>query len=84
MGIPPENLARIFGQGFSTRKDGHGFGLHSSALAAQDLGGRLTAHSDGAGLGATFYLDIPLHPKPRPGGDGTMKNRPATSATLFP
>jgi signal transduction histidine kinase/uncharacterized protein YdeI (BOF family) len=70
MGIPPENLARIFGQGFSTRKDGHGFGLHSSALAAQDLGGKLAAHSEGAGLGATFYLEIPIHPKPRPGGDG--------------
>lgn len=70
MGIPPENLARIFGQGFSTRKDGHGFGLHSSALAAQDLGGSLTAHSDGVGLGAAFYLEIPIHPQPRPGGDG--------------
>ena len=73
MGIPSENLARIFSQGFSTRKDGHGFGLHSSALAAQDLGGKLTAHSEGAGRGATFYLEIPMHPKPRPGGD-TMKN----------
>ncbi|HWD94327.1 MAG TPA: ATP-binding protein [Verrucomicrobiae bacterium] len=70
MGIPSENLSRIFGQGFSTRKDGHGFGLHSSALAAQDLGGRLTAQSEGTGLGATFYLEIPIHPKPRSGGDG--------------
>lgn len=70
MGIPPENLTRIFGQGFSTRKDGHGFGLHSSVLAAQDLGGKLTAHSDGPGRGATFYLEIPMHPKPRSGVDG--------------
>jgi signal transduction histidine kinase len=29
VGIPPENLGRIFNHGFTTRKDGHGFGLHS-------------------------------------------------------
>ena len=33
-GIAPENLTRIFAHGFTTRKDGHGFGLHSCALAA--------------------------------------------------
>jgi C4-dicarboxylate-specific signal transduction histidine kinase len=59
MGISAENLTRIFGQGFSTRKDGHGIGLHSSILAAQDMGGRLTAHSDGPGRGAIFTLEIP-------------------------
>jgi signal transduction histidine kinase len=60
MGIAAENLSRIFAQGFSTRRDGHGFGLHSSILAAQDMGGTLTAHSDGAGRGATFVLEIPM------------------------
>ncbi len=59
-GITPEHLARIFSHGFTTRKDGHGFGLHSCALAAQEMGGRLTVHSDGAGQGATFTLVIPL------------------------
>src|SRR5438034_11814451 len=49
IGIPPENLTRIFNHGFTTRKDGHGFGLHSGALAAQELGGSLTPHSDGSG-----------------------------------
>src|SRR5581483_264735 len=44
--IPPENLARIFEHGFTTRKDGHGFGLHSASLSARELGGNLTAHSD--------------------------------------
>jgi signal transduction histidine kinase len=63
IGILPENLARIFGQGFSTRKDGHGFGLHSSVLAAQDMGGSLTAHSDGPERGAVFVLEIPLQPR---------------------
>lgn len=58
-GIKPDNLTRIFGHGFTTRPDGHGFGLHSSALAARDLGGSLLAHSDGEGSGATFTLLLP-------------------------
>jgi C4-dicarboxylate-specific signal transduction histidine kinase len=62
MGIAPEMLTRIFQYGFTTREEGHGFGLHSSALAAQELGGSLTVHSDGPGQGATFSLEIPFHP----------------------
>jgi PAS domain S-box-containing protein len=62
IGIPPENLTRIFSQGFTTRKGGHGFGLHSGALAAKQLGGTLTAHSDGTGCGATFTLELPCQP----------------------
>jgi len=60
VGIPPENLTKIFIHGFTTKEDGHGFGLHGSALAAKELGGSLTAHSDGPGQGATFTLDLPL------------------------
>jgi signal transduction histidine kinase len=60
IGIPPENLARIFNHGFTTRADGHGFGLHSSALAARELGGSLQASSAGLGHGATFTLTLPL------------------------
>ncbi|MDF3058330.1 MAG: sensor signal transduction histidine kinase [Rariglobus sp.] len=59
VGIPAENLTRIFAHGFTTRKHGHGFGLHSGALAVKELGGSLTAHSDGAGRGATFILKLP-------------------------
>ena len=62
IGIPAENLARIFNFGFTTRKNGHGFGLHSSALAARELGGSLHALSDGSGRGATFVLDLPGQP----------------------
>ncbi len=62
IGIPPENRARIFNHGFTTRKDGHGFGLHSGVLVAAELGGTLTAHSDGLGKGAMFTLELPLHP----------------------
>jgi signal transduction histidine kinase len=59
-GIAPENLTRIFGHGFTTRKDGHGFGLHSCALAAKEMKGSLTAYSDASGKGATFTLEIPV------------------------
>lgn len=62
VGIAPENLTRIFTHGFTTRKNGHGFGLHSGALAARELGGSLLAHSAGLGLGATFTLELPLAP----------------------
>ncbi|MFW0757959.1 DAHL domain-containing protein [Pseudomonas sp. H11T01] len=59
-GIAPENMTRIFAHGFTTRKEGHGFGLHSCALAAIEMNGHLTAHSDGPGKGALFTLQIPL------------------------
>ena len=66
VGIPPENLTRIFNHGFTTRKNGHGFGLHSAALAAREMGGALAVHSAGPGTGATFTLELPL---PDTGGD---------------
>ena len=64
VGIAPENLTRIFNHGFTTRKDGHGFGLHSGALAAKEMGGTLVAHSEGPGKGATFTLSLPLTVSP--------------------
>jgi len=60
MGIAKENLTRVFNHGFTTRKDGHGFGLHSGALAAKEMGGSLTAYSGGPGVGATFTLEVPM------------------------
>jgi PAS domain S-box-containing protein len=60
MGIPRENLTRIFSYGFTTRKNGHGFGLHSGALAAKEMGGSLTVQSEGVGKGASFILELPL------------------------
>jgi signal transduction histidine kinase len=62
IGILPENLTRIFNHGFTTRKGGHGFGLHSGALAVRELGGSLTARSDGHGQGAVFTLTLPQQP----------------------
>jgi PAS domain S-box-containing protein len=60
MGITQENLPRMFAQGFTTKKEGHGFGLHISALAAMEMKGRLTCTSPGPGQGATFTLEVPM------------------------
>ncbi len=62
VGIAAEDLTRIFSYGFTTREDGHGFGLHSGALAVKELGGLLTARSEGPGKGAEFVLELPLRP----------------------
>jgi signal transduction histidine kinase len=59
IGISKENLIKIFSHGFTTRKGGHGFGLHGGALAARELGGNLSAFSDGFVCGATFILELP-------------------------
>jgi PAS domain S-box-containing protein len=60
IGIAPEILTRIFAHGFTTKTDGHGFGLHCAALAAKELGGSLFAQSEGVGQGATFTLELPI------------------------
>jgi len=60
VGISPANLTRIFAHGFTTKPDGHGFGLHSSVLAAREMGGDLTVASEGSGNGATFTLILPI------------------------
>ena len=59
VGIAAENLTRIFGHGFTTRPNGHGFGLHSAANAAREMKGTLTVYSAGKGKGATFTLELP-------------------------
>jgi signal transduction histidine kinase len=63
VGIPAANLTKIFTHGFTTRKGGHGFGLHGGAMSAEDMGGKLIAQSDGPGKGATFTLELPLNSK---------------------
>ena len=59
-GITKENLSHIFEHGFTTKKRGYGFGLHSGALAAKEINGSLTGHSDGPGNGAVFTLELPF------------------------
>jgi signal transduction histidine kinase len=62
VGIDPENMTKIFAYGFTTKDAGHGFGLHSSANAAKQIGATLTAHSQGVEQGATFTLDLTVEP----------------------
>ncbi len=59
-GIPEENLQKIFAHGFTTRKSGFGFGLHSCANYVSEMGGTISAESDGKGKGARFLLKFPL------------------------
>jgi PAS domain S-box-containing protein len=67
-GIAPENLAKIFTHGFTTKKDGHGFGLHYCAIAAKEMQGTLLVESRGLGQGATFTLVVPVAAEPPAGG----------------
>ncbi|MDY6911278.1 MAG: PAS domain S-box protein [Chloroflexota bacterium] len=63
LGIAKKDVTRIFGYGFTTKKEGHGFGLHGGAITAKEMGGSLQAHSDGPGKGATFTLKLPINQK---------------------
>lgn len=67
VGIEPENITKIFRHGFTTKKHGHGFGLHSGVLAAKEMGGELTVASDGLGCGAKFTLELPYKTVQEPG-----------------
>ncbi|MDJ0840217.1 MAG: response regulator [Acidobacteriota bacterium] len=60
VGIAPETMGRIFGYGFTTRKSGHGFGLHSCRQLAEQMQGSLEVASEGIDKGATFTLMLPL------------------------
>lgn len=60
VGIDHKNMNNIFSHGFTTKPDGHGFGLHNSALAAIEMNGSLQCDSAGIDQGATFALTLPL------------------------
>jgi two-component system NtrC family sensor kinase len=62
VGIPKDNLERVFDRGFSTksRDTNYGIGLHWCANAIAALGGRIWAASEGPGLGASMHLMVPL------------------------
>jgi len=63
VGIARQDMGKIFRHGYTTKEGGHGFGLHSGALAAAEMGGRLAVDSDGPGKGATFTLELPFNSK---------------------
>lgn len=60
VGIDKKNMNNIFSHGFTTKPDGHGFGLHNCALAAIEMNGSLQCDSAGINRGATFTLTLPL------------------------
>jgi C4-dicarboxylate-specific signal transduction histidine kinase len=59
MGISKEDMEHLFEYGFTTRQEGHGFGLHNSAIAAKEIGGELRVSSQGKRKGAVFSLIFP-------------------------
>lgn len=61
VGFDPANRQRLFAQGFTTRQGGHGVGLHFCANAARQMGGSISANSDGLDRGAAFRVELPLH-----------------------
>lgn len=63
LGIDPANVSSLFRSGFTTKPNGHGFGLHFCANTISAMGGSLTARSDGVGKGATFRIELPTQPQ---------------------
>jgi signal transduction histidine kinase/DNA-binding LacI/PurR family transcriptional regulator len=57
-GIPQELLQSVFAYGFTTKKSGHGFGLHSCANYMTEMDGKIWAESGGPGKGTTFVLQF--------------------------
>jgi len=59
-GISDENFARIFTHGFTTKEEGHGFGLHNSANYLEEMKGKIWAESEGSSKGAIFNITLPI------------------------
>ena len=64
VGIASEDMSHLFEYGFKKRRGGHGYGLHHSALVANELGGKISVSSDGHGKGASFIMTIPIDEQP--------------------
>jgi signal transduction histidine kinase len=62
VGVSAEAMAKLFTYGFTTKPEGHGFGLHNSKLLASEVGGTLSCRSDGEGQGSVFTLELPANP----------------------
>ena len=58
-GIVRENLDKVFSHGFTTKDSGHGFGLSYCSRIIKEIGGQISVHSDGPGMGATFLTKLP-------------------------
>ena len=60
VGIDVSHQTKIFNHGFTTKPDGHGFGLHFSANAVKEMGGTILVESEGLGRGAKFRVSVPV------------------------
>ncbi len=82
VGIDPAHRAKLFRLGFTTKREGSGIGLHASAIAAQQLGGSLSFHSEGPGQGAVFTLELPIAPvmPGEPASEAAAPDSPGTAA----
>lgn len=65
-GVDAGDVPLLFSQGFSTKGEGHGYGLHLGAMWVSEAGGTLRYQSDGPGSGATFILELPLPSEGKP------------------
>ncbi|MEM8710319.1 MAG: ATP-binding protein [Planctomycetota bacterium] len=81
VGIAKEDLTRVFNMGFTTREEGHGFGLHSSVNSASEMGGKLYAQSEGPGRGARFILELPMSPPGAQPGDPDVAGAAASAGS---
>lgn len=63
VGIEVEDESKIFAHGFTTKDNGHGFGLHASANYIAELGGSIEFQSEGRGRGVEFVLRLPVNPE---------------------
>lgn len=59
IGITEENKDKIFQYGFTTKVNGHGYGLHNSVLTVKGMGGDITFKSKGRNQGAEFIVTLP-------------------------
>ncbi len=82
VGIDKAHTSELFRYGFTTKPDGHGFGLHGSALTARDLGGELSFESEGVGHGAIFSLILPVNRGGRDKGGGESANKGSDNGAL--
>ena len=59
VGIPPENLRRVFDAYFTTKKGGTGLGLPTTRRIIEEHGGHITVQSE-PGKGTSFRVELPL------------------------
>jgi signal transduction histidine kinase len=57
-GVERENLTKIFSHGFTTKQNGHGFGLHFCANATDEMDAKISAASDGLEKGTSFIIEF--------------------------